>query len=243
MTARLLRNAALGSAIALMTMPAAPAMAQQRPVTVQPGGPMIPGLCIYSSGRGIGASKLGAYVLQRLETLGGQANAEINGMRDQLQADDQALSARVQANPPTIQQAQAEQSALALRQRAQNLSNLIQVRQREIDLTQQKAFERISNETLPLIEQVIQTRGCSVVLEQQATIYAAQAMDITSDVVARLDAKIVEFAFDREQLDQQPAAGVQTPTAGRAGPQAPARGATAPARGATPAPAPGRGGR
>ena len=152
MTARFLRHAALASAVALTALPALPAMAQQPVVT---GGPAIPGLCVYSSGRGIGSSKLGGYVLQRLDQLAGQVNGEINAERDRLQADDQALTAQMQANPPTIQQAEAEQRALALRQRAQNLSTLLQQRQREIDMTQQKAFERIGNETMPLLEQVM----------------------------------------------------------------------------------------
>jgi outer membrane protein len=58
----------------------------------------------------------------------------------------------------------------------------------------------------PLISQAYQQKNCSVLLQRTAVVIANPAMDITPQVVAALNAKIIQFAFDRERLDQAVAA-------------------------------------
>jgi outer membrane protein len=73
----------------------------------------------------------------------------------------------------------------------------------------------------PLIYQVYQQKGCSVLLQRTAVVIANPAMDLTPQVIAALNAKITQFAFDRERLDGPGAAAapggappiVQTPGA------------------------------
>ena len=94
--------------------------------------------------------------------------------------------------------------------------------------TDQKAENRIYQEMEPLIQQVFQQRACTILLNRSAVVVANPAMDITPQVVSALNAKITQFAFDREHLDQPGAAAavggappiVQTPSGAR--PPAPA---------------------
>jgi outer membrane protein len=58
-----------------------------------------------------------------------------------------------------------------------------------------------------------------VLLQRDAVVLANPAMDITSSVITGLNAKITQFAFDRERLDQAAPA----PAAGAPAPAQPAR--------------------
>ena len=70
--------------------------------------------------------------------------------------------------------------------------------------TQEKALGRLSDEIAPLVRTSYQAKGCSILLNREALTLnlANPAMDITAPVVTALNAKITQFTFDRERLDQ-----------------------------------------
>ena len=75
------------------------------------------------------------------------------------------------------------------------------------------AIGRVGQEMEPLIRPVYQQRQCSVLLNRDAIVLGNPAMDITPAVVTALNAKITQFTFDRERLDQQqPAAAAPAQT-------------------------------
>jgi len=206
-----------GSAIAqapAASRPAAPAAAApaQQAAT---HGPPIANMCIISVEGAIGGSTVGKYVDTRMQQIVAQTNAELTGEKTSIDNDAKALDAR----RATLDQSTLEQQASALQVRANALQRKAQLRDREVSATEQKAVARIGQEMSPLITQVYQQRNCSVLLQRTAVVIANPAMDITPAVVTALNAKITQFAFDRERLDQaQPAAAaggappiVQTP--------------------------------
>ena len=67
--------------------------------------------------------------------------------------------------------------------------------------TEQKALVRIQQEMQPLITQAYQTARCSALLNRNSVLLANPANDITPTVLTALNAKITQFAFDRERLD------------------------------------------
>ncbi|CAN5293145.1 hypothetical protein BH11PSE2_BH11PSE2_02170 [soil metagenome] len=172
-------------------------------------------------------SKVGQFVEKRMDTIGQQVNAEVTGMIQQLQADAKAF----ETGAATFTQEQGEQKQLELRQREAGINRLVQLRQREIQVTGGKADDRIRLEVKPLFDLTIQERQCAVVLNGTAAHYVNPAMDITPLVVQKLDARITEFQFDKERLDQQ-AAGAP---AGQAPPRAPATVTPGAGRATTPA--------
>jgi Skp family chaperone for outer membrane proteins len=228
-----IRNAhlAASAAIALAMTFATAASAQQRPAApaaparTLPPQPALPGVCAFSHDGAIVGSKLGAYIQQRLKTIGDQTDAELQTTGTSLQADVNAL----EGQRATLPQTQLEQKALEIRQRNDAFQRLQQVRQRELQITVGKAMQRFDTEVGPLVEMAIGERSCSVVFDADAVVWVSPTMDITPAVVQKLDAKITEFAIDRERLDQQLAAGQ-----GAAPAATPARPATTqPARPAT----------
>jgi outer membrane protein len=194
------------AAVALTT--GSSAFAQAAPAAAAPAapavnhGPPVPGMCIVSIENAIGTSTVGHYVEGRMQQIVAQVNAELTGEKTSLDNDAKALDAR----RGTLDQATLEQQASQLQIRANTLQRKAQLRDREVSTTEQKAVARIGQEMEPLIRQVYQQKNCSVLLQRNSVVIGNPAMDITPQVVTALNAKITQFAFDRERLDQPGAA-------------------------------------
>ena len=180
---------------------AAPAFAQAPAQTTTPQvthGPAIAGVCVVSVEGAIGGSAVGQYVSTRLEQLVGQVNAELNGERTAIENESKSL----ESQRATLDRTTLETRVSNLNVRANALQRKAQLREREIAATEQKALGRVGQELEPLIRQVYQQRNCSVLVNRNAVVLANPAMDITPQLVTALNAKITQFAFDRERLDQ-----------------------------------------
>ena len=197
----------------------APGAAPATPAPPTSGAP-IAGMCVVDLDQVVATSSVGKYVSQRLQQIQQQANAEVNGENAQIQNDAKALDAQ----RATLDQTTFEQRGTAIQVRANALQRKVQQRERELQLTEQKAVARVLQESEPPLRQAYQQKACSILINHQAVLGAFYntAMDITPQVVAGLNAKISQFAFERERLDQAaPAAGpagaappiVQTPSA------------------------------
>jgi outer membrane protein len=173
--------------------PAAPAANQTPP----PQGPALPGVCTLSNEAAVYNSTVGKAVVARLAQLNQQAEAEIKGQQSTLQADAQKLQSQKATLPPE----QYQQQGQALQQRANELQRTAQIRNREMQLTQEKALQTFGSYMDPIVRQVFAQRSCSVLLNENSLVYPAPAMDITRQVVQGLDAKIQSFPFDREHID------------------------------------------
>jgi outer membrane protein len=162
-------------------------------------GPPIPGVCVLSNDYILGGSAVGKFAISRLGQLKAQVDAELNSEGSALQTDAKALDAQRSSITPD----QYDQKVAALQVRDRELQRKAQLRQRELQATQEKAFGVIGQQADPIIRQVVAERSCSILLNGAAVVVAAPAMDVSPLVVQRLDAKIQQFAFDREHLDTQ----------------------------------------
>jgi outer membrane protein len=145
-----------------------------------------------------------------MQQIVGQVNAELNGEKTAIENEGKTL----QSQGATLDRTILEQRSAALQVRANALQRKAQLRDREVSATEQKAVGRIGQEMEPMIRAAYQQKGCSVLLNRQAVVIANPAMDITPSVVTALNAKLTQFAFDRERLDQAAAPAVaQTPAA------------------------------
>ncbi|MET0271471.1 MAG: OmpH family outer membrane protein [Phenylobacterium sp.] len=183
------------------------AFAQQAAAPAVTHGAPVPGMCIVSVEAAIGNSTVGKYVDTRMQQIVGAVNAELNGEKTAIENEGKTL----QASGTSLDRTVLEQRSAALQVRANALQRKAQLRDREVSATEQKAVGRIGQEMEPLIRTAYQQKGCSILLNRQAVVIASPAMDITPAVVTALNAKLTQFAFDRERLDQ--AAPAQTPAA------------------------------
>lgn len=161
-----------------------------------------PGVCVLSREGLVGASTVGKYVQNRLSQLTSQANAEVTGEQTSLQNDAKAFDAKkATLAAPALQQQQE-----ALQQRLAALQQKAQLRDREIQATEQKAVQRVLQEASPLVNEQVKAKNCGVLFDADAILGANPSLDLTPAVIAALNAKITQFDFDREHLDAQQAA-------------------------------------
>jgi outer membrane protein len=209
----------VAAACAAVALTAGSAASAQQAAGAAPAinhGAPINGVCIISIEGAVGGSTVGKYVNTRVQQIAGQVNAELTGEKNAIDNDAKALDGQ----RATLDQNTFEQRGAALQVRANAWQRKYQLREREMQATQQKAFDRVGTEMEPLIRQAYQQKGCSLLLNRNALVLANPSMDITPAVVTALNAKITQFAFDRERLDQPQAATgapapIQTPSAAR----------------------------
>jgi Skp family chaperone for outer membrane proteins len=195
---------AIATAASAQTAPAAAPAAP--PVT---HGPALTGVCIFSSQRAVATSQVGKAVDARLKTIIQQVNAELTAERTGLDNEAKALDAK----KATLAQDALEQQASALQVKANAWQRKGQLRQKEVEATEQKALSRVYQELDTPIRQVYQAQKCSILFDRESVMLANPAMDITGAVVTALDARIKTLTFDRERLDQgAPGAAALQPT-------------------------------
>lgn len=172
-------------------------------------GPPIAGICVFSVQAAIAQSTVGKYLNTRMQQIVSQVNAELNGENTAVENEAKALDAQSKAK--TIDQATLAQRGNALNTKYQALQQKAALREREIQATQQKALDRVATEMEPLALQAYQSKNCSLLINGQAVSAVNPAMDLTPQVVTALNAKITQFPFDRERLDQAAPGGQAAP--------------------------------
>jgi outer membrane protein len=194
---------AIATSASAQTAPAAPAA----PAVTH--GPALTGVCIFSSPRAVASSQVGKAVDARLKTIIQQVNAELTAERTGLDNEAKALDAK----KATLAQDALEQQASALQVKANAWQRKGQLRQKEVEATEQKALSRVYQELDTPIKQVYQAQKCSILFDRESVMLANPSMDITDAVVTALDGRIKTLTFDRERLDQQvPGAAALQPT-------------------------------
>jgi Skp family chaperone for outer membrane proteins len=191
------------SAFALAAI-ATMAVAQARVPAAAPAvvpGPPIPGMCVISINQAISTSTVGQYVSGRMNQIVAQVKAELGPENTAIETDGRAL----EAARTTLDAAAFSTRAQALQTRISGLRQKADLRQREVQATEQKSLNRIAQELDPIARQLYQQRRCSVLIDKGSVLMANPDMDLTAQAVTALNGRIQQFAFDREHLDGVPA--------------------------------------
>jgi outer membrane protein len=194
------RQILLGSAIAALLASSAAAAPVAPPPVAQ--GPAIPGVCILSVNQAITTSTVGRYVSERMNQIVAQVKAELTPEDTAIATDGRAL----EAQRTTLAAATFQTRAQELQNRVNALRQKADLRQREVQATEQKSLNRIAQELDPIARQLYAQHRCSMLVNKEAVMIANPEMDITTQAVAGLNARIQQFAFDREHLDTAQAA-------------------------------------
>jgi outer membrane protein len=165
-------------------------------------GPAIPGLCVLSINQAISTSTVGKYVSDRMNQIVAQVKAELSPEDTSIATEGKALEAGRATMPAATFQSRAQ----ALQVRVNALRQKADLRQREVQATEQKSLNRIAQELDPVARQLYQSKRCSILVNKDSVMITNPEMDLTSQAVAGLNARIQQFAYDREHLDTATAA-------------------------------------
>lgn len=115
-------------------------------------------------------------------------NARLNQLRTSLSSEEKTLrdgQPQQGAAPAAVQAWQAKVRDFDTR-RGQADQEL-QRRQQEIQAAEQWVVKQINDGAQPIISQIMREKGANIAVDEQVTIQHAAAIDVTADVVARLD--------------------------------------------------------
>ena len=143
------------------------------------------------------------------------AQTQLQTQLQQLQQRAQTLGAPLQTEAQSIQQAgralAGKQPDAALQQRIQALQTKQTSANQEIARSEQNfrsiqanVAQQINARLVPIINQVMQTRGASIVVDKAATLAASPSLDVTNDVLAQLNQQLPSVSLTPLPAGQQP---------------------------------------
>lgn len=127
---------------------------------------------------------------------GKQAMGEIQGKVTALQTRANALQGQLKTEADAIQAGQASKSlagpALETRVKAfgdkqQSAQQEVGRLENEIQRSRQFVLQQISDGVGPIVSQLMKERGANIALPKGATLQHAAALDVTAEVISRLD--------------------------------------------------------
>ncbi len=185
----------LGAAAVLSLLSASPALAQTLPPAV---------IVVVDLDRVVNES-----------TAGRQAITELQGRIQALQARANTLQSQLQAEASAIQQGQAnntltgpqfEARAKAFGERQQAAQEELARTEAEIQRSRAWVLKQITDAAQPIITQIMREKGASIALAERATIQHSGSLNVTNDVLARLNAALPKVSTTPPPPQQQPAA-------------------------------------
>jgi outer membrane protein len=189
---------ALGSAAWLSAI--ASGAAAQSQVVAAPGAP-VAGVCVYSEELTLSQSQAGISANQQLAKFQQSINAELKPAADALINDAKALQTRKASTPA----AQYEQSAVELQRRAQAQDALTRTRNDQLVRTRDNAVRQIGTAALPALNAAITGHRCAIVVDKSRVYSVNAAMDITPEVIQKVNASLPSVTLQLA-APQQPAA-------------------------------------
>ncbi|MBV8971940.1 MAG: OmpH family outer membrane protein [Sphingomonadaceae bacterium] len=166
----------LAAAAAFVT---APALAQTLPPPV---------VIVVDMDRVVNDSAAGKQATAELKTRNDALQARVNQLRTQFGTEEQTLgkSQPAQGAAPAAVTAW-ETKARDYQQRRQAAEADVQKRIQDLQLSQRYVLKQINDGTTPIVTAVMRERGATIVLPENATLQHAASLDVTTDVIARLD--------------------------------------------------------
>ncbi len=170
----------------LKTLTIAAAVAVGGPVLAQTLPP--PVVIIVDMDRVIGDSAAGKQAAAELKTRNDANQQRLASLRTQFGSEGETLQKTAPAQGAAPAAVTAFQTKVRdFQSRQQNAEADLQKRDRDFQLSRQYVIKQINDAAQPILTTVMRERGATIVLAEGATLQHAAAIDVTTDVIARLD--------------------------------------------------------
>ncbi|MEZ5895939.1 MAG: OmpH family outer membrane protein [Parvularculaceae bacterium] len=174
-----------GAFVALTPSPASAQQSQKTPV-----------ILILNQSQVLAQSKAGQSMAPQLESLQEQANKDLNAEVEKIVKESEDLQKQKGLMAEDVWTQKAQQ--LAVKQN--NLPVLREVKVRELSIAEQQAINNINEVMLPILKEIVENRGATVLLERSAVMYASTDTDITQQVISELDKKLKTVKVEKVSL-------------------------------------------
>lgn len=131
-------------------------------------------------------SKAAQSVRSQLQAKQKAFQAELDATEKKLLAEDQALVKQ----RSTMEQAAFEQKVKDFRARAAAAQREVQTKKIQVDKALAGALENIQNTTVQIVKEVAAEKKITIVVSAAQVLYTESSLDITEEVLKRLNAKL-----------------------------------------------------
>ena len=135
-------------------------------------------------------SKVGQDVARQVQAIANQAKNDLTAQGRALQAEGRALQQQVAILAPD---AKAKRLS-AFQARERDLQGAAQKKDEQIKAGFFQARQAMEQALGPILQEVVKERGANIVVDKQAVVFAtANSLDITAEVIERLNQKMPTF--------------------------------------------------
>ena len=192
-----MRNVTLLTLAAAVTLAApAPAQAQRLPAAV---------IAVVDTGRIYRECTACRAAQVQLQSQVTALQSRQQTLTNQLRTEGQAIQTAINALPNKQPNAAVRTRIQAFQTREQQANQELARSQQRIQSTQSNVLRQINERLGPIVNQVMAARGASVVLDTEATLSHSPAINVTADVLARLNSVLPSVSVTPgPQQQQQP---------------------------------------
>ncbi len=158
-----------------------------------------PVILIVDQSRLLATSKAGKSVTEQMQALQTTANKELEETIGMIIAEAEELKSKEGSMDESVYLAEAQRLAIA----QNNIPMLREIKVRELQAAEQKALGEISEIMRPILKEIVDSRGATLLLDRSAVMYASTDTDITEYVLGKLDEEITTVKVERIDLIQQ----------------------------------------
>ncbi len=159
--------------------------------------------------RVLAESAAGQDIQQKIATIGSTMATELEPQRLTVESGFQEVAPITEGKTP--QQLEADMAAdPALAQKVALYANNLQRYQagmqranQELELTRRAAFVEFRKALQPVVQSVFETSGADLLLEREEVIYAAASLDVTDQIIAKMNEVAPTVDVVRQTLPQQ----------------------------------------
>lgn len=145
----------------------------------------------------VSQSKAGKTIPGQAETVRDSVAKELEAEADKLRKDIESYQKNASLMSDEVRQ-KTEQE-LTMRQQVA-LPQRAQIMEQAFSAAVQNAQAKVLVESQPILKEIVDSRGATILLDRSAVMYAAPETDITQEVIAKLDKKMSEVEVQKISL-------------------------------------------
>lgn len=149
-------------------------------------------------------SEVGKHIQRQLESIGNSMKSELEAQASPLKSEGSTLQAEIKALGGTDMSSRPDlKSRLnAFAGKSQKAQMEAAYKQRELAMTEAKAYQKVNEKLRVILEQVVAERNADIIIDRSAVIYGKPA-DVTDLVMSRLNSQVKSVSVARERLPRQ----------------------------------------
>lgn len=160
---------------------------------------------VVDSGKVLRESSAGKSVATQLASIAKTIEAEAQSTLNPLKGEQASIQQQIQGLTQTDLQSNPTLAAKikSYQERGAKAQIEMQYKGAELQATEQKAKLEVAKKIDSVIEQLAKERGAAVVFDKSLMLYSSSAVDVTAEVLSRMNRQMPSVAVTRERLPRK----------------------------------------